>query len=117
MGIFWTGGLHLQLGLTIPLLHSRLCGIDPVKEGADPGVNPREAIAAIPCPIAHDAQQVPGVAVVFNEEATPGVPGAGVIAKLGTSADMGAVHRELILTCGQGDLGHLKQIIIQLVMM
>ena len=99
------------------LLHGCPCVTDPVEKRADPGVNPREAIAAIPCPIAHDAQQVPGVAVVFNEEAAPGVPGAGVLAELRTSADMGAVHIELILTCGQGDLGYLEQVIIQPVMM
>ena len=60
---------------------------------------------------------MPGVAVVFNEEAAPRVPGAGVLAKLSPSADMGSVHRELTLTCGQGDLWHLRNIIIQPVVM
>ena len=70
LGIVLTGGLQLGLCLTISLLHGRPCGIDPVKEGADPGVDPGDAVAAVPGPIAHDAQQVPGIAVVFDEEAT-----------------------------------------------
>ena len=73
LGIVWTGGtrgLRLGLGLTISLLHGCPCGIDPVKEGADPGVDPGDAVAAVPGPVAHDAQQVPGIAVVFDEEAT-----------------------------------------------
>ena len=74
LGIVWTGGtrgLRLGLGLTISLLHGCPGGIDPVEEGADPGVDARDAVTAVPGPIAHDSQQVPGVAVVFNEEAAP----------------------------------------------
>ena len=105
--------MRLGLGLTISLLHGRPGSIDPVEEGADPGVDPVDTVAALPGPVAHDAQQVPGVAAVFDEEAAPRVPGAGVLAELSPGADMGAVHRELLLTCGQGDLRHLKQRIIQ----
>ena len=111
--VFGTGGLRLGLGLTISLLHGRPSSIDPVEEGADPGVYPGDTVAAVPGPVAHDAQQVPGVAAVFDEEAAPRVPGAGVLAELSPGADVGAVHRELLLTCGKGDLGHLTQKIIQ----
>ena len=69
--IVWTGRLRLELGLTISLLHGCPGGIDPVEEGADPGVDARDAVTAVPGPIAHDSQQVPGVAVVFNEKAAP----------------------------------------------
>ena len=55
LGIVWTGELQLGLGLTISLLHGRPCGIDPVEEGADPGVDPRKAVAAVPGPIAHNS--------------------------------------------------------------
>ena len=105
-------GLRLGLSLTISLLHGCPGGIDPVEEGGDPGVDPGDTIAAIHGPKAYDAQQVPGVAVVFDEEASPRVTSAGVLAKLSPSTDIGAVHIELLQTRGQGDLGHLKQIII-----
>ena len=39
---------------------------DPQQEGAGPGVDTRNAVAALPGPVAHDAQQMPGVA---DEEA------------------------------------------------
>ena len=55
LGIVWTGGLQLGLCLTISLLHGCLGVTDPVEKGADPGVDPREAIAAVPGPIAHDS--------------------------------------------------------------
>ena len=45
-----------------------------------------------PGPVAHDAQQVPGVGVVADEEAAPRVSGARVLAQLSPGTHLHYYH-------------------------
>ena len=96
--------------MLINLLHRRPRVGDPLHEGAGPGVDAGDAVAALPGPVANDAQQVPSVPGVADEEAAPGVPAARVFAKLRPGAHLGAVHREALLTGLQANLRNLRHL-------